>query len=111
MGQEGGEVRAAKAARNEALCREVNERIEELLGTGELQLLCECANLECTATIALTADEYERVRTSPVRFTVALGHATPEFEDVVEENSRFAVVQKRGQAAEISAELDPRTRQ
>jgi hypothetical protein len=54
--------------------------------------------------------EYERIRSSSVRFPVALGHVYEEIEDVVEENDRFAVVQKKGKAAEVAAHLDPRLR-
>jgi hypothetical protein len=110
MGTDGG-VQAVKAARNQSLCREVNERIEALAETvGDLQLLCECADLECTETLSLTVGEYERIRSSSVRFPVALGHEVPEIENVVEKTDRFVVVQKRGKAAEVSAKLDPRTR-
>jgi hypothetical protein len=107
-----GGIQAVKAARNQALCREVNERIEAISETaGDLELLCECADLACEKTISLSVGEYECIRASSVRFPVALGHAYPEVEDTIEENERFAVVQKRGKAAEVSVQLDPRTRQ
>jgi hypothetical protein len=53
--------------------------------------------------------EYERLRSSPVRFPVTIGHDFPEFESGVEENGRYAVVQKKGVAAEEAARLDPRS--
>jgi hypothetical protein len=110
MGEEGG-IQAVKAARNQALCREVNERIEALSETaGELELLCECADLECTATIKLSVGEYERIRSSPVQFPIALGHEVSGVEKIVEENERLAVVEKIGKAGEVSAQLDPRSR-
>lgn len=109
MEKDGG-IQAVKAARNQALCREVNERIESLADTaGDLELLCECADLECTATIRLSVAEYEGIRSSPVRFPIALGHVVPEVENVVEENERYAIVQKVGKAGEVSAQLDPRS--
>lgn len=111
MEQDGG-IQAVKAARNQALCREVNERIESLADTaGELELLCECADLECTATITLSVAEYERIRSSPVRFPIAVGHEVPEVEKVVEVVDGYEVVEKLGTAAEISARLDPRKRE
>jgi hypothetical protein len=111
METDGGGIQAVKAARNQALCREVNERIESLADTaGDLQLLCECADLECTETISLSVAEYEHIRSSSVRFPVAVGHVYPEFETIVEENERYVVVQKIGKAAEVSGKLDPRSR-
>ena len=108
--QDGG-IQAVKAARNQSLCREVNERIESIADTaGDLQLLCECADLECTETVSLSVAEYEVIRASSVRFPIALGHVFPEVEEIVEENERYAVVQKLGKAAEISDKLDPRKR-
>ena len=89
----------------------MNERIEALSETaGELGLLCECADLDCTATITLSVAEYERIRSSSVRFPIAPGHELPEVENVVEVADGYVVVQKVGKAAEVSAKLDPRTR-
>jgi hypothetical protein len=105
-----GGIQRVKAARNQALWREVNERIKAVAETSEhMEFLCECADLDCTETLNLTVAEYERIRSSPVRFPVAIGHDFPDFENVVEENGRYAVVQKRGVAAEEVARLDPRS--
>ena len=106
-----GGTRAVKVARNQALWREVNERIVSLSATAaEVQFLCECANMDCTETLTLSVGEYEHIRSSPVRFPIKLGHDYPEFETVVAQNEHYAVVQKRGKAAEVSAALDPRGR-
>jgi hypothetical protein len=108
--QDGG-IQAVKAARNQSLCREVNERIEAIADTaGDLQLLCECADLDCTETITLSVAEYESIRASSVRFPIAVGHDFPEVEAIVEENHRYVVVEKLGKAAEVSNKLDPRKR-
>ena len=105
-----GGIQAVKSARNQALWREVNERIRAVAETSEhMEFLCECANLECAETLNLTVAEYEHIRRSPVRFPIAIGHDVPEVESVVEENERYAVVQKRGVAAEEVAKLDPRS--
>jgi hypothetical protein len=107
--QDGG-IQAVKGARNQALWREVNERIKNVAETaGDVEFLCECADLDCVQTLNLSMAEYERIRSSSVRFPVAPGHVYPELENVVEENDRFVVVQKKGKAGEVAAELDPRT--
>jgi hypothetical protein len=53
--------------------------------------------------------EYERIGSSGVRFPIAIGHDFPEVENVVDENERYAVVQKRGVATEEAAKLDLRS--
>jgi hypothetical protein len=103
-------IQAVKAARNQALMREVNERIEALAETaGEMEILCECADIECSETIQVSVAEYERARSSPTRFPVVVGHDFPEFEDVAEVSDGYAVVQKKGAAAEEATRLDPRS--
>lgn len=98
----------AKAARNQTLMREVNERIEFVLqATDNAQFICECADLRCNATLDLTIAEYEAVRMSPVRFPVKPGHDIADIERVIEENERYAVVQKLGEAARVARSLDP----
>jgi hypothetical protein len=110
MTSKDGGIQATKAARNQSLWREVNERIKAVAETSaEMQFLCECASLDCTETLDLSMAEYERIRSSPVRFPITRGHDFPEVERVVEETDRYAVVQKQGEAAEIVAKLDPRS--
>ena len=105
-----GGIQAVKAARNQALWREVNERIRVRVGApGDVQFFCECADLDCTKSLHLSVAEYDRIRTSPVRFPIAFGHDVPQIEDVVERNDHYVVVQKRGVAGEVSAALDPRS--
>ena len=104
--------RSRKAAHNQALMREVNERIEQLAeDAAHPEFLCECANQECTQTIELSIAEYEAIRSSPERFPVKPGHDYPEFERVVDKNERFAVVEKFGEAARVVRKLDPRSRE
>jgi hypothetical protein len=106
-----GNVRAAKAARNQSLWREINERIRLVAeDSGDVEFLCECASLECTQTINLSVAEYEHVRGSPKRFPIALGHDLPAFEDVVAADGRYAVVEKTGKAGTAAARMDPRLR-
>lgn len=87
-----------------------NRRVAVAETSGEVEFLCECADLDCAATLNLSMAEYERIRSSPVHFPIVLGHHVPEVESLVEETDRYAVVQKRGEAAEIAAKLDPRSR-
>lgn len=101
----------AKVARNQALLREVNERIAEVSeAVGEVEFICECADLSCQALLDMSMVEYEAIRSSPVRFPVLPGHVVPDVERVVEERGSYAVVEKIGKAAEVSAKLDPRGR-
>jgi hypothetical protein len=101
--------RAGKGARNQALWRHVNERIESVMDdAANPEFICECANMDCTKTLQLTIAEYEAVRESPARFPVAPGHIFPQFERVVEENERYMVVEKFGVAGDIAEQLDPR---
>jgi hypothetical protein len=103
------EIRAEKGAQNQALIREVNERIEEVAGDAAgIEFLCECADTDCIETLTLSIGEYEAIRSSSTRFPIMSGHDRPEFERVVEENGRYAVVEKFGEAAEIVRKLDPR---
>jgi hypothetical protein len=100
-----------RAAHNQALIREVNERIEQVAkDAAHPEFLCECADANCVEMIELSITEYASIRSSPVRFPVKLGHDYPEFERVVEENEHYIVVEKFGEAAEIVETLDPRSR-
>ena len=105
-----------RRARNEALFREVNERVEEVSSrlsyddaadlTG---FVCECSREECTDLIEITYSQYEAVRSDPRRFLVRPGHEDLKVDRVVEEHPGFLVVQKFGEAGEIAVERDPRS--
>jgi hypothetical protein len=102
---------AEKGAHNQALIREVNERIEQVAeDAAHPEFLCECADTNCVEVIEISIAEYEAIRSSPVQFPVKPGHDYPEFERVVEEHEHYAVVEKFGEAARIVAKLDPRSR-
>jgi hypothetical protein len=102
--------RATKGASNQALIREVNERIEQLAeDAAHPVFLCECANPDCVEMIELSVAEYESIRSSPTRFPVRPGHVYLEFERVIEENVHYIVVEKFGEAAEVVKALDPRS--
>jgi hypothetical protein len=103
--------REERVGKNEALFREVNERIREITTWDSgVEFLCECGDADCTQPIVMTVEEYERVRSHPTRFLVVAGHEAPDVERVVEENERFAVVEKLpGQPTTIAVDTDPRT--
>lgn len=102
-----------KAARNQLVFREVNERIAELTGllneTGVNLFVCECSDPTCAEALEVTWDEYEAVRAHAARFVVRHGHELPEVERVVDGNGRYLVVEKIGAAAEIVLAGAPRS--
>ena len=106
--------RQQRVAKNEALFRQVNERIEDVnesLGADEpADFLCECGDENCTAPVSVTLAEYEQVRSDPTHFVIAHGHDVIDVERVIGENERFAVVKKlSGEAERIAVETDPRS--
>jgi hypothetical protein len=106
----------SRAASNEALFRQVNERVKEktelfasAADAPELfDFLCECASEDCVDHVQLTMSEYELVRTEPTHFALVPGHELPEAEIVREENGRFVVVEKIVEEAML-ARTDPRS--
>lgn len=110
---QGAARRGDRAARNEALFRRVNERVEEVNKAFEPLLedadfYCECGAIDCMEKIAMTLHEYEALRDVSTHFAVTPGHVLAEEERVVEERAGYMVVEKVGRAGERAAELDPR---
>lgn len=110
---EGSERRGDRAARNEALFRRVNERVEEVSQAfqsilEDADFFCECADVDCMEQMRMTLREYEALRDVSTHFAVKPGHVAPEDERVVEERVGYVVVEKIGHAGERAAELDPR---
>ena len=107
------EARQRRAARNQAMFREVNERLEQLGeqfgGSASQQFVCECAAADCIVPIEVTIDEYERARRAGATFVVAPGHVHGDVERVVFEHARFTVVEKLEAAAEFAHAHNPRT--
>jgi hypothetical protein len=100
-----------RAARNEAIFREVNESIadlEERFGpTEEPVFLCECADVGCSERLAVDPTTYRRVREQPRLFLVRPGHEVPQIERVVELHRDFLIVEKTGAAAEVAEQTQP----
>ena len=66
---------ARRLAKNQAVFREVNERIEEAArGQRETaddhlyEYFCECSHSDCAELFPLTTAQYEALRTRPNRF-------------------------------------------
>jgi hypothetical protein len=111
-------ARDERLAGNEALFREVNERVAgvaeqfvEVESTAEsFKFTCECGRAACTEQIAMTLVEYEALRAVPTHFAVVDGHELPEVERVVERHPSYLVVEKQDEEAEqVARETDPRT--
>ena len=106
-----GKPQEQRLALNEALFRDVNERIREIsdsFGGDEetFDFLCECSDPACTQRVVLTRAEYEDVRSDATRFVVAKGHVLPEIETVIGRAKDHVVVEKEGAAADVAIHLD-----
>ena len=114
--------RLRRRARNEALIREVNERIAQVDKAAEeanvapeetfFEFLCECgrgdaSEVGCEEQVQMTIQEYEKVRSQDDRFAIYPGHEAEALEWVVARNERFVVVDKRPWAEPL-VEDDPR---
>jgi hypothetical protein len=101
-----------RIGRNEAVFRDVNERIEAGQWPGEpdkpIAFRCECASLGCNMLIELTHSAYERVRADPRHFALVPGHEIAGVELVVERETAYVVVEKIGEAERAAEETDPR---
>lgn len=100
-----------RLASNEALYREINEQIaglSELHPLPTLDVVCECADIDCTERFAVAVAEYEAVRREPNQFLVVPGHVYEEIESVVRRTDSYAVIAKLGKAGQVAEELSPR---
>ena len=99
---------------NEAVYREVNERLRDINETfaqltDRVDLICECGNPECHERLSMTPPAYEALRADPVLFVIVPGHETPSVERVVELRDEYAVVRKwPGEPAELARATGPR---
>jgi hypothetical protein len=110
-GERPNDATIVKLAGNQALFREINERVGELSdrwGGEPIEFVCECSRLDCHETTALTHAEYEAVRRLGTHFLVIPGHEIPTLEDVVESNDRYAVVERTGRGGSVATDADPR---
>jgi len=106
--------RAERVGLNEAVFREVNERIEDLAEKLDLEdrlldLVCECGDANCVERISMTRSEYEKVRSDPRQFSVYPGHQDDRIEVIRDHCRGYDVVRKLDPEAESVAEAtDPR---
>ena len=108
------EERERRIGMNEALFREVNERLEELAQgfahPETLDLICECGNASCSSRIEMDRKEYEQVRSDSTTFAIFKGHEIPDVEEIVERRKAYDVVRKiSAEAQEAAEKTDPRT--
>jgi restriction endonuclease Mrr len=107
-------AREERIGLNEAVFREVNERIEHVaetfdLKTEQLDLVCECGNADCEERISMTHSEYETLRSESHQFAVYPGHEYPDVERVIARQKGYDIVQKsRGAPERIAEQTDPR---
>jgi hypothetical protein len=106
------DARARRLAENEALVREVNERVGDVAASWyeadeKVAFVCECSLDDCAERIQLTMREYERVRSSPTWFAVLPSHLVAEIERPVETIDEVLVVEKLGPGREVAEETAP----
>ena len=81
------DARELRLAQNETIFREINERVRD---------------------VELTTADYERVRADGARFFIFPGHELPEIEHILERHDGWSLIEKKGDAAEYTRDVDPR---
>ncbi len=106
------EITKDRLAKNEALFREVNERIAESAQRFEsttTEFVCECSDAACTHRVEAELDTYEEVRADGARFLLAQGHGDARIERVVRKRRGYDIVEKfDARVAAVVRSLDPR---
>jgi hypothetical protein len=106
--------RTERISLNEALFREVNERVKAI--TDKLgdtlpaaEFVCECGDRTCTERVRMTLPDYEELRADPTHFVIRPGHEAPDIERVVVRLAGYEIVAKRpGTPTQIAEATDPR---
>ena len=95
---ERADERTRRIGLNEALFRQVNDRIGDLsagsLQPGTFDVVCECGDIDCTERVAVTKELYAQVRSASTRFLVKPGHLAADLEAVVEAAADYHVIEK-----------------
>jgi hypothetical protein len=110
-----GRTDADRMARNEALFRQVNERVRDVsqafatLDSTPVGFVCECGRQDCTERVPLRLQEYEAVRAEPIRFFVIRGHADAAVDRIVEDHGSYVVVEKLPHEQDVARDTDPRS--
>jgi hypothetical protein len=101
-----------RAARNEALFREVNEQIADIAATAPdgdaVGFACECSNADCNEPLLVPLSFYQQVRSHSRRFLVVPGHDN-DFEHVIARHDGYAIVENEGTAGRLADRTDPRS--
>jgi hypothetical protein len=100
-----------RIAKTESLFRDVNERIADVndrFEAPEAELMCECADPDCTDRIEVPLHDYDRVREDGTRFVIDPDHVEPNVEKIVQRRRGYAIVQKIGRVATLARRLNPR---
>jgi hypothetical protein len=97
-----------RLARNQALFREVNERVEKLAESDTTEFVCECSNTECIESVELTLSAYERIRSDSIWFVIKADHDIPQIERVIFRDDGYVVVEKLVAQDDLE-EMDPRS--
>ena len=106
--------REQRVGMNEALFREVNERIDGMnrtfaTATGTMSIVCECGDRDCISQIEIPLPEYEQLRADPTTFAIVPGHEVPGVEDVIGRREGYEVVRKHPGVSQLIAKAtDPR---
>lgn len=111
-----GETDRESAATVHALLRFVNANIVMLLDRftvepeeSSLRIHCECGRDDCTETVSLQRDEYDRARAVPTHFIVATSHTPIGIEHIVQQNGEHAVVEFDADQDSVTDERPDRT--
>lgn len=105
-------ARDDRVARNEAVFRSVNRELEQASreaggdADDRLEVICECGQDGCSATVTLTISEYDESHGQRDRFVVSPGHEDPDLERVVTRKEHYLVVDKFGEAEAIAEDAD-----
>jgi len=82
---------------NEALFRQVNEAVSGISAdfqAADLEIVCECGDLECANRIHMTNVAYGALRSEPHQFALVPGHEIPDVEEVIADEGAYYVVEK-----------------
>jgi hypothetical protein len=116
-GSHGNDPGEAEKAKTQSLFREVNERINDVSTQRASfdmpqDVICECAQPECSELVTMNAVEYRGLRSHSTWFVIAPleEHFFPEVESIVTKNGHYWVVEKHGRAGRVAEQLDPRAR-
>jgi len=89
------------AAKNQALFRALNERLDEFNSASAssvdtFTIACECGDMDCIEMIEIDPRDFLEIRREPHGFAVLPAHVLPDVEVVVRDSDHYVVVKKAG---------------